>query len=196
LLEITKVDIASERISGVFTATFEDSIKTKHVIEGSFTDIYLKNGIAGGEYVSMDVSGNGIHSAFSSSDYFDGFGNTKAQGVKGSEYFAIITHSDESQADGYESLSMYLKKPIHSGSYDLEPNSVYYSKYRFDNTTGLYVLYSADTNVVSIPNALTVTDYDAARQRVSGTFNFSIVNSSPRSPIQIRNGRFKDIFWW
>ncbi len=41
-----------------------------------------------------------------------------------------------------------------------------------------------------------VNIYDIIRQRVTGTFDYSIIDHSSRSPLAIRNGRFIQLAWW
>ncbi len=196
LLQITKVDVTNGRLSGIFRCTVEDSSKkTTHLIEGSFTDIFYKNGGKGGEVMTAEVSGNNLTSKFTSGAYFHGFGNSLGQGIK-PDYFAIYARTDESPTDGYESLTFFIKKPIHAGTYDIDSGCTYYGKYKYDAPTQSYILTAGDTNIVKIPNAVSVSDYDIIRQRVTGTFDYSIIDHSSRSPLAIRNGRFIQLAWW
>ncbi|MDP4220586.1 MAG: hypothetical protein Q8896_09120 [Bacteroidota bacterium] len=196
-LQITKVDIVTKRISGVFVCTVQ-SRKTKatHSIEGSFTDIFFRNGIAGGEVLSADISGNNWISRFSSQNYCDGFGNNSGQGVKGPDYFAIVSSTEPAADSSYESLTFYLKKPIQEGSFDIEAGNAIYGKYVFDKSRGMHVLEEADSNTSRLSKAVTVTEYDLVRRRISGVFDFTIADNSPRSPLVVTNGKFNDLFWW
>lgn len=196
LLQITKVDIINGRLSGIYSCMVEDSSKkTTHTIEGSFTDIFYKNGAKGGEAMTAEVSGNNWTSKFTSGAYFHGFGNSLGQGVK-PDYFAIYARTDESPADGYESLTIFIKKPIHPGTYDIDSGCTYYGKYKYDPPTQSYILTQGDTNTVKIQNAVIVSDYDVVRQRISGTFDYTIITNSSLSPLSIRNGRFIQLAWW
>jgi hypothetical protein len=195
-LQITKIDVLNKRISGVFTCTLETiSDKAQFLIEGSFTDVFYRNGYEGGEVVTADVSGHNYKSNFSSQTFFPGFGNNSGQGIKSSEYFAIVTSTEGITSNGYEALSFYLKKPLHTGSFDIDSGCAYYYNYVFDPIKSVYLLTQADTNCVSIPQAVTVTEFDTLRRRISGTFNYVITDNSSRSPLEIRNGKFIDLFW-
>lgn len=196
-LQITRSDAAAKRISGVFTCTVQSSkTKVKHLVECSFTDIFFRNGVSGGEVLSADISGNNWSSKFSSHTFCDGFGNNNGQGIKGEDYFAVVAATDADSVSGYDALTFYFRKPVHAGTFDIEPGNAICSRYSFDRASSSYVLKEADSNAVRIPQAITVTDYDVVRRRVSGTFNFTITDNSPRSPVVVSNGKFIDLFWW
>ncbi|MDP4237397.1 MAG: hypothetical protein Q8919_13200, partial [Bacteroidota bacterium] len=71
-----------------------------------------------------------------------------------------------------------------------------YGKYVFDKSRGTHVLEEADSNISRISKAVTVTEYDILRRRISGVFDFTIADNSPRSPLVVTNGKFNDLFWW
>ncbi|HYM21011.1 MAG TPA: hypothetical protein VEW28_08410 [Candidatus Kapabacteria bacterium] len=194
-LQITKVDTLAKRISGIFTCMIYTPLtKTQHLMEGSFTDLYFRLGEAGGQVMTADIAGTNWTSGFSSAKLFDGFGNINGQG-RSSEHFAIVMRTDESKTDGYESFSMLIRKPIHPGTFDIEPGFAIYSKYGFDSSSGKNELAFADTNRTLVPSAVVISDFDTIRRRISGTFMFNIEDGSSRSPVTVRNGKFTDLFY-
>lgn len=195
--EITSVDITAKRISGVYVLhVINASSSTPHLIEGSFTNVYLKYGADGGEVATADVSANSLNSAFTSTRFYQAFGNGHGQGIKGEDYFAVSMSTEGLDTNGYESLQFFIKKPVPLGTVNLEPRCAIYTRYILNPATAQYTLVSADTNLTAIPDAAIVTDFDKIRRRASGTFAFSITDSSARSPITVSNGKFVDLFWW
>ncbi|MBS1902782.1 MAG: hypothetical protein JSS75_03675 [Bacteroidetes bacterium] len=195
-LQITKFDTVAARVSGVFRVRVRTKNgSTVHTIEGSFTDVYLKYGEDGGEVMSADISGTAWHSAFDSGEFYHAFGNSHSQGVD-ERYFSIQMSTPEDTTTGYESFSMLIPKPVTAGNYDLEPGRVVYRKFMYDRNMARYALAFSDTNDAVLPHALSVSDMDTVRRRLSGSFAFSMHDGSGRSPISVRAGTFRHLYWW
>ena len=195
-LTLTKVDVPGKRVSGTYVAEIETNADhSHHTLEGSFTDVFYLSGEDKSEHGSAEVSLNGWNSAFKSGQWFDAFGNIHGQGRTDGNYFAVVIHTDEDPQQDYESLVLFLPNPLHNGVYDLEKGCAVYNRSVYDTVTHLFTVAAADTNQTTLKGAVTITDYDTLQRRFSGTFDFTITDGSPRSPVAVHNGSFVNLFW-
>lgn len=170
VVNITKIDVATKRISGNFTFKVYRSSddKTLTITEGFFDNLPFTDG--------PPPTGTG-NSMTLKADGTDWTAATVAGVISGDEL--LIVGSDQT---GTRQLSLTVPKDIAKNTYVL------------DNTSFYYAVYQANAKIyeAGAAGSLTISEHNTATRTIKGTFQFTAEDKgSPPGPnIAITNGSF------
>ena len=192
---ITKFDTVNNLLSGTYHfiayrgyPTLDSSIRDT-VLNGTFTDIPLYEGAYGQGTISANVDGFPMSTKGMSSENSN---DNSATAYTAAEYgiFRIEAVSNDNYL--IRQISFALASPA-VGTFSLGPSN------STNQPTVLYQKYDAhigsDTEMMYQSGTLTITKFDAATRRMSGTFSISGISIPGGDSIHVTNGVIDNVQW-
>ena len=188
-LTITKFDTVNNLVSGSFryTAALASRSSTANLIDtvtGSFTDVGIYIGAYNQGTISADIDGF-AYSTVSSSQH-----TLSAWTEGGSDIFTIEAFDDDNlvQRELYFSIAN-----LDRGVFNISTSTIYTNTANY-STSGAPTDVSINTQS-GATGQLTITRYDTAARRISGTFYLNGVDAKSGKTVHVANGVIDNVQW-